>query len=182
MKKIFFTIAVLFNVIFNTFGQELENIKMNFNVKGTKFDTVISVSPIEPTEVFIAKNVHLNASYVLQESARDVLVTQTLLVEPINSAEVLHNLNYGINKFAKLEIASLSVGVGGTAIGLLLPSIAKNTGVNVYNCSIAGYTIIGASCVTAAILQICAILQLKNNSLDNFYISEHGIGFKIDIK
>ena len=196
MKKIFLTIAVLFTVMFNMFGQETENLKLNFKLdNGMKFDTIINVSTTEQTEVFITKNIHVNANYALQEPARNIMVTKTLLVEPTDAGEALHNLNYGVNKFAILEIASLCVGVGGTAIGVAIPLIAK-AGTHSYEGSFkgssyysssntaatVGYVVIGTSCLAAAVLQVCALLELKNNSMDNFYISEHGIGFKIDIK
>lgn len=178
MKKIFLTIVVLFTVMFNGFGQQIKsnehhNIKLSIPV-GDKyhFDTIVSFETMGYCEM------HKFIDFTLVQKTIDGKKVNTTIIkdityQPINNTENLKQLNHGVNTFAKLEIASLCVGVISGVTTLVLVTTDHNIG--------AATVGIGGG-LAALGLHVAALVILKNNSLDNFYISDKGVGFKIDIK
>lgn len=178
MKKIFLTIAVLFTVMFNAFGQQIKlneqhNIKLSIPIADRYyFDTIVSFETMGYSKMH--KFIVFEKG---QKTSDNKEFTMTLIkditYQPINNTENLKQLNHGVNTFAKLEIASLCVGGISGVTALVLATKDHNIG--------AATIGIGGG-LTALGLHIAALVILKNNSLDNFYISDKGIGFKIDIK
>lgn len=177
MKKIFLTIAVLFSVMFNGFGQQIKlneqhTVKLSIPVGEYHFDTIVSFETMGYAEMHKFINFTFNQKTIKGEEVNTTII-KDITYQPINNAENLKQLNYGVNKFAKLEIASLCVGGISGITALVLVTKDHNIG--------AGIVGVGGG-LTALGLHIAALVILKNNSFNNLYVSDKGVGFKIDIK
>ncbi len=92
--------------------------------------------------------------------------------ERVDANEVMHNLNKGVKVFANCEIVAL-------AVSAITASVCIGTAKE--NPNVAKYVGIGGAGV-ALILHTVGIVNLAGNSMKNFYVSDKGVGFKIDIK
>lgn len=174
MKKIFLTFALVFALISTMVSQtiktnEVHNIHLNIPVGDINIDTII------PFETFGYNEMHKVIDFTFVQNSYDGnvirTVTKDITYQPINTVENIKQLNHGINKFATLEIASICVAIG-TATAACLIAQDEPTGALVIG-GVGGAATFG--------LQIAALVVLKNNSVKNLYISDKGVGFKINI-
>lgn len=103
-------------------------------------------------------------------------LTKSLIYEEVDNGEVMHNLNRGVKVFANCEVVAtvVSLATAGLTVGLLCDENNPHT---------KAATIVGIGGASiATILHIIGIVNLCDKSMKNLYVSDKGVGFKIDIK